>query len=324
MRRTWLFVGTSSGEDMAGFHYAKLLAILGCCLTASTHAATVTYLYTDPQGTALAEADAAGNVVKLSDYRPFGSQTLGAPANGIGFTGHVEDVDTSLIYMQARYYDASTGRFLSVDPKAVQAGSAFSFNRFAYARNNVANYVDPDGQDALWINGSGGRSRLVIPVHFVGASASKENIAAIVRTAAHLEVLTRSVSIQIVPTSTPIQGVLNTLDLSNGKDFTSYPLAGEGVNALGGNNGHIDSSSPLWTRAAVHDSLHFAGLADGYKDTGKAGEARNAVIRDGYTKDDIMADRSGNNVSPQELEHAQSNPTTHQCQEGADGKTACS
>lgn len=308
---------------MAGAIRVPFCAAAIMLLAVPLHAGTVTYVYADAQGTPLMEADASGHTVKTIDYRPYGSQVMGAPAQGVGYTGHVEDIDTSLVYMQARYYDASIGRFLSVDAKAVEAGSVFAFNRFAYARNNALSYVDPDGRDALWVNGSDGRSRLIIPVHFVGASATSENVNAIIRTASRLQILTNAVTVQVVATSTPIQGVLNTMDLSDGKDTKNYPLAGEGVNAAGGNKGHIDSSSGQWIRAAVHDVLHFAGLPDGYKDTGKPGGPRTSVILDGYSKDDIMADRSGNDVKPQELDYAQSNATTRQCQQDSDGKMTC-
>lgn len=75
------------------------------------HAGTVTYIYTDPQGTPLAEADASGNIKATFDYRPYGSLALGSPPSGPGYTGHVEDPDANLVYMQARYYDPALGHF---------------------------------------------------------------------------------------------------------------------------------------------------------------------------------------------------------------------
>ncbi|MGS0998315.1 hypothetical protein [Rhodanobacter sp. UC4451_H18] len=48
---------------------------------------TVHYYYTDPQGTVLAKADATGNVIATYDYAPYGSQALGMPPSGPGYTG---------------------------------------------------------------------------------------------------------------------------------------------------------------------------------------------------------------------------------------------
>jgi RHS repeat-associated protein len=107
-------------------------------------------VYTDPQGTTLAEADQNGNVIAQFDYRPYGSAYSGAgmasPENGPGYTGHVSDLDTGLIYMQARYYDASIGRFLSIDPVSPALGGPAFFNRFSYVGNNPVSRTDPFGQ----------------------------------------------------------------------------------------------------------------------------------------------------------------------------------
>lgn len=64
----------------------------------------------------------------------------------IGFTGHVNDADTGLTYMQQRYYDPVAGRFLSTDPVLTDYNSGASFNRYTYANNNPYKYIDPDGR----------------------------------------------------------------------------------------------------------------------------------------------------------------------------------
>lgn len=38
------------------------------------------------------------------------------------------------------------GRFLGVDPMAVDTGSAFNWNRYAYANNSPYKFTDPDGR----------------------------------------------------------------------------------------------------------------------------------------------------------------------------------
>lgn len=119
-----------------------LLAMVG-----SVHAAeTVTYYYTSPQGTVLATADAAGNVLSTADYRPYGDRILGTPEDGPGYTGHVSDIDSGLIYMQARYYDPTMARFLSIDPQTVNAGDMQTFARYSYANLNPIVNIDPDGR----------------------------------------------------------------------------------------------------------------------------------------------------------------------------------
>lgn len=69
----------------------------------------------------------------------------GAP-NGPGYTGHVNDPDTGLVYMQARYYDPSIGRFLNIDPVGPAAGEVGYFNRYSYVGDNPISRFDPFGQ----------------------------------------------------------------------------------------------------------------------------------------------------------------------------------
>lgn len=132
--------------SLAKWILASTFACLSLMHGAPVKANTVTYVYTDPQGTPLAEADVNGNITATFDYTPYGSQALGTAPNGPGYTGHVNDPDTGLVYMQARYYDPVVGRFLSVDPVGPSAGNAFNFNRFSYANNNPIINDDPTGE----------------------------------------------------------------------------------------------------------------------------------------------------------------------------------
>lgn len=62
--------------------------------------------------------------------------------------------------MQARYYDPSVGRFLSIDPKMPAAGNYWTTNRFSYTNDNPANNVDPDGR-VVQIPATGDRKTVV-------------------------------------------------------------------------------------------------------------------------------------------------------------------
>jgi uncharacterized protein RhaS with RHS repeats len=53
-------------------------------------------------------------------------------------------------YYRARYYDPSSGRFLSEDPMAFGAGVNF----YSYVLENPLSYVDPDGTDVTIVIGS--------------------------------------------------------------------------------------------------------------------------------------------------------------------------
>lgn len=136
----------------------RFLVILVLILVAPTGLAapteTITYYYTDAQGTPLMKTDAQGNVLAVLDYKPYGDQVLGTNASGPGYTGHVSDDDTGLVYMQARYYDPEVGRFLSIDPNTPSAGNIYTFNRASYANNNPIANIDPDGRVVTSLNAS--------------------------------------------------------------------------------------------------------------------------------------------------------------------------
>jgi RHS repeat-associated protein len=123
-----------------------LLVILLFCGVCHAQTEKVTYYYTDPQGTPLAEADASGNIQSTLDYHPYGSVATGSAPNGPGYTGHVNDPESGLVYMQARFYDPSSGRFLSRDPDEPSAGNPLNFNRYDYAGNNPIKNIDPTGK----------------------------------------------------------------------------------------------------------------------------------------------------------------------------------
>jgi RHS repeat-associated protein len=62
-----------------------------------------------------------------------------------GFTGHYENREIGLTYMQARYYAPYLNRFISPDTIVPDPANPQSFNRYSYALNNPVNLVDPSG-----------------------------------------------------------------------------------------------------------------------------------------------------------------------------------
>jgi RHS repeat-associated protein len=66
--------------------------------------------------------------------------------NRYTYTGQEQDEFGGLIYCNARWYDAETGRFISEDPAAANPNDPLSINRYMYCRNNPLVYVDPTGE----------------------------------------------------------------------------------------------------------------------------------------------------------------------------------
>lgn len=70
---------------------------------------------------------------------------VGGMPTDFGFAGQRHDSNTGLVYMGARYYDPSLGRFISPDSIVQQRNDPQSYNRYAYARNNPLRYTDESG-----------------------------------------------------------------------------------------------------------------------------------------------------------------------------------
>lgn len=65
------------------------------------------------------------------------------------YCGEYYDAETGTIYLRARYYNSSTGRFISRDSFAGRRSDPLSLNLYTYCRNNPIRYIDPSGHDAV-------------------------------------------------------------------------------------------------------------------------------------------------------------------------------
>lgn len=120
---------------------------LACLSTAVSAQVTVRYIHTDALGSIVAESDSSGTVVERREYEPYGQQMAPNLQDGMGYTGHVQDAATNLIYMQQRYYDPMLGLFLSVDPVTAYDSPIGAFNRYRYANSNPYKFIDLDGNE---------------------------------------------------------------------------------------------------------------------------------------------------------------------------------
>ena len=113
------------------------------------------YLYEkDVFGNIIAIYNEAGTKVANYCYDAWGNCTVLTNTNGIGamnpfrYRGYYLDTETNLYYLQSRYYDAYTGRFINADD-ASNLGigdELLSYNLFSYCINNPVNDRDDDGQ----------------------------------------------------------------------------------------------------------------------------------------------------------------------------------
>ena len=85
--------------------------------------------------------NASGASIGMASYTPFGSPAVvTGQTTPMGWAGEYRDAESGLTYLRARYYDSSTGQFLTRDPLVSWTRSAN-----AYASNNPINVIDPSG-----------------------------------------------------------------------------------------------------------------------------------------------------------------------------------
>ena len=88
------------------------------------------------------------DIVKGYEYDEYGNTTDGGEEsfiNEVTFTGSVRDLGSGLQYMNARYYDPATGRFVSQDTYTGTPYAPWTQHLYSYCGNNPVNMVDPTG-----------------------------------------------------------------------------------------------------------------------------------------------------------------------------------
>jgi len=104
---------------------------------------TTYYYHNDHLGTPQRMTDESGNVVWSAIYSAFGKATVtGTITNNLRFPGQYFDEETGMHYNWQRYFDAESGRYVSVDPLGFRAKDV---NLYRYVQNNPINFVDPSG-----------------------------------------------------------------------------------------------------------------------------------------------------------------------------------
>ncbi len=93
--------------------------------------------------------DSWGNVLAVlnSSGNPLNDVNNVAVQNPIRYRGYYYDAESGLYYLQSRYYDPVTGRFVNPD-SLIDTSNVLGFNMYAYCGNNPVNREDNGGN--LW------------------------------------------------------------------------------------------------------------------------------------------------------------------------------
>lgn len=107
---------------------------------------TAYWLHRDHLQSIRATTDNTGAVVQRAQFKPYGEelQTLATVPETKAYIGERQDDETGLLYLHARYYDPTLGRFLQADTLDPDIAGV-DVNRYAYALNDPINKSDPNG-----------------------------------------------------------------------------------------------------------------------------------------------------------------------------------
>jgi len=95
-------------------------------------------------------------VIARAAYRPYGDGQgveLSDPISSLRYAGVHRQPGSGLLVMGWRHYDPALGRFLEPDPIVAAPLDPQALNRYAYARDNPVNLVDPDGHNPFLLLG---------------------------------------------------------------------------------------------------------------------------------------------------------------------------
>ncbi len=112
------------------------------------------YVY-NGQGDVIGILDSSGNRVVTYTYDSWGSplSVTGSLASTVGqknpirYRGYYYDAESGFYYLQSRYYDPKTGRFINADGIIGANKDVLANNIFTYCGNNPINFSDITGKE---------------------------------------------------------------------------------------------------------------------------------------------------------------------------------
>ena len=149
-------IGLTKGEDTLLFYYD-----FNSNVTSFKYDNAMYYYVKNLQGDIVKIINQAGTVCASYVYDAWGNIRSATcdedivSLNPFRYRGYVYDEESQLYYLQSRYYDPFTGRFINADVYCDTGNSIISTNMFAYCENNAVMKYDITGKYAWWLQDTG-------------------------------------------------------------------------------------------------------------------------------------------------------------------------
>ena len=109
----------------------------------------VPHVVSDDAGNLLTKRTYAYTTGTLGSESVMSSHKTASDLNPFRYRGYYYDRETGFYYLQSRYYDPATGRFLNADSRINGNGDIAGYNMYAYCSNNPMMCVDPTGKGII-------------------------------------------------------------------------------------------------------------------------------------------------------------------------------
>ncbi len=135
---TKLLTEQTAGQTKTNIHGTNLIATAG---------SDMLYYQYNNHGDVISVLDQAGEVKNEYDYDAFGNAITEKEtvSNPYRYAGYYQDSESGLYYLQSRYYNPRTARFLTEDTASGKYTDPLSLNKYTYCHNQPVTGYDPDG-----------------------------------------------------------------------------------------------------------------------------------------------------------------------------------
>lgn len=150
----YVYAGDKVVLELDGENNQTAFNIQGTSLIARTVSGTTLYYMYNGHADVTALIDAAGTIQATYYYDAFGNilESTGNVNNPFTYAGYQYDKESKYYYLNSRYYDPVTARFLSEDTFTGNKNDPLSLNLYTYCHNEPLMYSDPTGHVEVYGN----------------------------------------------------------------------------------------------------------------------------------------------------------------------------